>query len=296
MIKIDDIWIRDPFILKDELKNKFYLYGTNVQSNREQNPNFQFYESDDLYVWKDPIIVFENGNDFWSDRDYWAPEVHFWKGNYYMLASFKAKNICRGTQVLISKSPLGPFVPHSNGSITPNDWECLDGTLYIDENNTPWMIFCHEWVQVKDGRICAIKMNQELSTGIGDPIKLFSASQAPWTRHNKFGDSIDRVNNYVTDGPWLFKTLSKQLLMIWSSFTDSGYAIGISRSLTGDVLGPWQHDSEILYNCDGGHGMIFSDFNNQLLLTCHSPNSYKDERIILVKITETNNTIKCECY
>ena len=49
-----------------------------------------------------------------------------------MFASFKAAGVCRGTQILVADHPKGPFVPHSDGPVTPRDWECLDGTLYVD--------------------------------------------------------------------------------------------------------------------------------------------------------------------
>lgn len=38
---------------------------------------------------------------------------------------------CRGTQILRADKPEGPFVPLSDGPVTPADWECLDGTLYV---------------------------------------------------------------------------------------------------------------------------------------------------------------------
>src|SRR5690606_382002 len=118
--------------------------------------------------------------DFWSDTNYWAPEVHAYEGAYYMFATFKADGVCRGTQILRSIHPLGPFYVHSDGPVTPRDWECLDGTLHVDHDGKPWMIFCHEWVQIKDGTVCAIPLSQQLDCAIGDPIVLFSATEASW--------------------------------------------------------------------------------------------------------------------
>ena len=46
-----------------------------------------------------------------------------------MFAAFTRENGIRGTFALKSDSLLGPFKPHSEGALTPYDWECLDGTL-----------------------------------------------------------------------------------------------------------------------------------------------------------------------
>ena len=50
------------------------------------------------------------------------------------------------------------------------DGESLDGTLYVDRSGKPWMVFCHEWLQVGDGQICAIPMSDDLGEAIGDPV------------------------------------------------------------------------------------------------------------------------------
>ena len=139
---LDKIHLRDPFILPVNEEGKYYLYGTGWRL--PNGPGFMVYTSNDLEIWEGPYPAFRRPAEFWSDRDYWAPEVHRYKGKYYMFASFKAKNVCRGTQILICDTPSGPFRPISDGPVTPKDWECLDGTLFVDETGKPWMVFCHE--------------------------------------------------------------------------------------------------------------------------------------------------------
>ena len=78
-----------------------------------------------------------------------------------MFASFIGKGYNRGTAVLKSERPEGPFLPHSEGAVTPRTG-CLDGTLYIDENKQPWIVFCHEWVQIIDGAVCAARLSDDL--------------------------------------------------------------------------------------------------------------------------------------
>lgn len=147
-MKLCGIHLRDPFILPDN--GVYYLYGTRGATCWGAADGFDVYTSTDLKQWEGSFPAFTRPADFWADRNFWAPEVHLWQGRYYMLASFKSKNQCRGTQILAADTPMGPFFPHSEGPVTPRDWECLDGTLYIEENR-PYMVFCHEWLQVQDG-------------------------------------------------------------------------------------------------------------------------------------------------
>jgi hypothetical protein len=208
--------------------------------------------------------------------------VHIYQGKYFMFASFKAKGICRGTQILKSDSPLGPFLPLSDKPVTPSDWECLDGTLFVTSEDDPWMVFCHEWVQVGDGEICAIPLTKDLTSAAGEPVVLFRASQAPWAQQI---DSKGR-KGYVTDGPWMHRLPGGELLMLWSSFSTGGYTIGVARSISGQLFDPWSQDTQPLYSGDGGHCMTFRDFDGNTWLSLHRPNDTPNERPIFLPLAE----------
>ncbi len=67
----------------------------------------------------------------------------------------------------------------------------------------------------------------------------------------------------MTDGPFLHRTASGALLMLWSSFSTKGYAMGIARSESGTVVGPWIQEKKPIWKEDGGHGMIFRAFDGK---------------------------------
>ena len=113
MLKNADIWIRDPFVVSVPEEGRYYLYGTRgAETWGGRATGFDGYRSADLENWEGPFVVFRPAADFWSDRQYWAPEVHRYRGRYYLFATFKAEGVCRGTQVLVADGPGGPFVPH----------------------------------------------------------------------------------------------------------------------------------------------------------------------------------------
>lgn len=285
MLTKEQIQIRDPFVLRMDEEGCYYLFGsTDKDIWKSKGVGFDVYRSVDLTHWEGPHPAFRPEPDFWAEKNFWAPEVHPYRGKFYMFATFKADGICRGTQVLAADHSLGPFVPHSDGPVTPRDWECLDGTLFVDGEGLPWIVFCHEWVQIKNGTICAMRLSETLDRAVGEPIELFAAGDAPWA------DPI-RGDNYVTDGPFLHRGAGGELLMLWSSFADELYAQGIAKSASGGILGPWEQADEPLYKSDGGHGMIFRTFDGELLLALHTPNKTPDERPVFIPLAERNGRL-----
>ena len=280
-MKLQDIHIRDPFILLEG--GRYYLYGSRGNEAWGKATGLDVYESDDLVSWSGPSVVFTPPEGFWADMHFWAPEVHQYHGKFYMFVSFKSETACRGTQILVADTPKGPFTLHSDGPVTPRDWECLDGTLYIDRDGKPYMVFCHEWLQVKDGEMCAVRLSDDLKQAVGEPFLLFRASEPDWALKDK--------TEFVTDGPWMYRTASGKLLMLWSSSAANGYVEAIAYSDNGDVTGRWQHQKQLLFDQDGGHGMIFTSKEGKLFFILHNPNNSPMERPVILPLEERDGTL-----
>ncbi len=282
-----DIQIRDPYVLPLPEQGLYLMVGTTDRNCWQgQAEGFNAFLSRDLNAWEGPIPAFRPPPGFWADRNFWAPEVHRYQGRFFLFASFKADNVCRGTQILVADQPQGPYRVHSDGPVTPRQWECLDGTLHVDAAGRPWMVFCHEWVQVGDGEICAMPLAPDLRAPAGDPVLLFRASEAPWPV--RIG-TPPGPQGIVTDGPFLFRARNGHLLMLWSSAGRQGYAMGLARSPSGAVTGPWTQDPEPVFARDGGHGMLFRTFDGKLMMTLHTPNRTPDERAVFIPLEETES-------
>lgn len=273
---INEINIRDPFVLVHD--NKYYMYGTRGETAFSRKAyGLDVYISDDMVNWSEPIEVFRKTEDFWADKNFWAPEVYCYNDAFYMFVTFAYKNKKQCTVVLKSDKPDGLFKPWSDSNVTPEGWRTLDGTLYIDENKTPYMVFCHEWKQIKDGEVCAIELDKDLKKSIGEPFTLFKASEAkPLVKSFLFG-------RYITDGPYLVRTDDNKLHLLWSSMGEGGYVQLMAHSDTNDIHGKFITD-EALYTSDGGHGMIFKDLNNDYYLVLHTPNTPKKEHPVFIKL------------
>ena len=129
-MKLNEINLRDPYILTEN--GVCYLYGTTGGSSSWSGKaqGFDVYVSEDGENFiKKP--VFRPNPSFWSDENYWAPEVHKIGGKFFMFASFFRKGEHRKSHILVCDTPDGTFIPLP-APLTPENWDCLEKT----EKNT----------------------------------------------------------------------------------------------------------------------------------------------------------------
>jgi arabinan endo-1,5-alpha-L-arabinosidase len=148
------------------------------------------------------------------------------------------------------------------------------------------MVFAHEWVQIVDGAMSMVQLTPDLSATVGEPTVLFRASEAPWGRR-----SPDH-GCWVTDGPWLHRSTSGRLFMLWSSFSETGYTTGVAVSESGRLAGPWVQQEDAIYSDDGGHPMMFRTFEGRLMMALHSPNGGPQTRIHFFEMEDTGETLR----
>ncbi len=279
-MKLNEINIRDPFIIKEN--GKWYLFGTRAKDFGVRTGGFDVYISEDLIEWSNPIECCNTEKQGLNNPANWAPEIWKYNNKFYMLATFLQKDGLRGTFALVSEKIIGPYEKCSENALTPKGWECLDGTLYIDKNNKLYLVFCHEHTQIIDGTMCYIELKDDFTGSIGEPVTLFAASEPYYVSEQSNG------SHYVTDGPFMFRTKKDELVMIWSTFINGQYVECMAYSDNGEINGEFIH-IDPLFKQDGGHGMIFED-NGQLNLILHTPNvPIGSERPIIYKIKENSD-------
>lgn len=288
--KVWDISGQDAFILADEATRTYYRYTTGGPTVRL---------SRNLVDWSDAFPIWSNPpeDERWFSTAFpWACEVHHYNGRYYLFQTRHNSDVtlalselattrdpfsvwhsqwARATMIAVADSPMGPFVGLDNTRpVHDPRFMTLDGTLIIDDEG-PWMVYCHEWIQKMDGTIEAIPLTDDLSAAAGDPILICRGSDAPW-RNRPEGSvpastpviNSDQGMPCVTDGCQFVRTPSGYLLMIWSSpggVYSYNEVQSISRS--GSVRGPWEHlHREPLIHGNRGHGHIFRTFEGQDML------------------------------
>ncbi|MDO5481626.1 MAG: glycoside hydrolase family 43 protein [Bacteroidaceae bacterium] len=266
----DSIILSDPCILADSATQAYYMTGTGGM----------LYTSKDLNNWTGPYQVAQTDPDSWMGRrpQIWAAELHQYKGKYYYFATFTNEAIKidtvrgnviprRASHVLVSDKPEGPYRPMADATYLPEKQPTLDGTFWVDKDGKPYMIYCGEWLQNWDGTMEKIELKPDLSGSLGEGKLLFRASDSPWSREVEDG----RVRpNKVTDGPYLFRTATGRLGMIWTSWIDDVYTQGVAYSESGTLDGPWVHESKPITPPNFGHGMLFRALDGSWLMSVHS--------------------------
>lgn len=268
---LDSIRLSDPFILADRKTATYYMTGTGGK----------LWKSKDLKGWEGAFDVVQIDSTSWMGKNpmIWAAEIHPYKGKYYYFATFTNPEIKidtvggnvierRASHILISDNPDGMYVPMADPTYLPADKPTLDGTFWVDKDGKPYMVYCHEWLQNNNGTIEKIELKPDLSGSVGEGKVLFRASDSPWSRENTADGSMKP--NKVTDGPYLFRTETGRLGMIWTSWVRDVYTQGVAYSTDGTLNGKWIQEKDPVTPPNFGHGMLFRTFEGKWLMSVHS--------------------------
>jgi len=301
-LKLPGVPARDASILADADSRTYYLYA----SPEAPAGGVVAYTSKDLTTWEGPTSVFQVPPGSWAKpaegvRD---PRVYAYRGKYYLFAtlfnsdSVIAKppdswrvNTARGTQLFVSESPQGPFsaVPNSvTKSYTPADFVALGGSHYI-EGDLAWLVYVHDWTQVVDATIEAVRLKADLSAPAEAPIYLFKASDAPWLQQQTVAFREPRY--YPASGPIIWRTRNGSLIMIWSSPKNGKTAVTVTRSVTGKVRGPWTQGATLLSD-DSAQATVFNTFDGRLMMLVHQPVQGGGARAKFVELEDVGDTVR----
>ncbi len=289
-MKIDEIYIRDPYILDHE--DTYYMYGTRAGTCWGKADGFDCYISQDLETWSGPHEIFKRSQDFWADQNFWAPECIYYRNKFYLITTFGDGQHKR-IQILSSEKAMGPFKPISKEAITPKDWSCLDGTLFF-EDEKPYLIFSHSFEDVPEGHMCIVQLSENLEKIASEIKVIFSAKDAPWTVPIPFAKKEFGIEGdvYFSDGPTCHRLSSGALVLTWSSWGEKGYTVGQAISESGKLSGPWEHLPEPVFSGNGGHGMLFENRKGELHYILHSPNDFYQEKPKILDVVEENRGLR----
>ncbi len=270
-VPLDSIILSDPCILPDAKTGMYYMTGTDGK----------LWKSKDLRRWEGPYNVVQTDPTSWMGPKpmIWAAELHAYKDKYYYFATFTNREVMidtvrgnaierRASHILVADHASGPYRPMADSIYLPADKPTLDGTFWIDTDEKPYMVYCYEWLQNWDGTIEKIQLKPDLSGSVGEGKLMFRASSAPWSREKD--EQGKEVPNKVTDGPYLFRTGTGRLGMIWTSWIYNVYTQGVAYSESGTLDGPWVHEPEPITPPNFGHGMLFQAFDGRWLMSVHS--------------------------
>jgi len=237
-----EIRMGDPFIL--QYGDGYYLYGTTA------GDGFKCWRSSDLVNW---FAAGEDGYAYrataesWGGRTFWAPEVVYYKGRFYMVFSCQpAKDKEFGMRICLAVSDKadGPF-KDMRAPLFDNGWSCIDGHIFIDGDGSAYLFFDKvgaegdAWSEKAEGYlygiIYGVRLKDDLSGTSGEPVKCLEAeSSASWELSKSPGCPRTRCN----EGAFVFKREGKYHITYSANYyADPNYGIGYATASA--PLGPW---------------------------------------------------------
>ncbi len=245
----------DPFIMLHD--GKYYAYGTHGSDGIE------VYTSDNLNVWEGPLGVNSgyalHKNDVLGEKWFWAPEVYFINGKFYMYFSAE-EHICVAT----ADSPFGPFKQEVQQPMIADE-KCIDNSLFTDDDAKPYLLFdrfndgLNIWIAGLEDDLMTLKM--ETMT------KCIHVSQ-PW----------EEVWPRVNEGSFIIKH-NDIYYMTYSANSYESKFYGIGFATADNVFGPWtKYDKNPIFQkpkdlVGVGHSAMFTDKDAQLRIVFHSHKS-----------------------
>ena len=122
----------DPYVLLTS-DSVYYMYGTGGGAK----DGFCAYSSPDLVNWKPEGQVFQgNTSDSWGIANFWAPEVYYLDGKFYMFYSANER-----ISVATANNPTGPFTQTQAEQVPFHDAGEIDTHLFIDDDGTKYLYY-----------------------------------------------------------------------------------------------------------------------------------------------------------
>lgn len=216
----------DPYILKHD--GVYYLYGTGGADG------IKVYKSTDMVTWSKAVGTRSgyalHKNDVWGEKWFWAPEVYYLYGKFYMFFSAE-EEIC----VAESSSPLGPFTQSAeNQKPFHANIKEIDTHLFIDDDGKKYLYF----VRFTNGNeIWVAELNDDLQSIKESTLRrCIGASLGLQTWEKSTAEP--QPNAKVNEGPFILKRNGWYYLTYSANhYQNPNYGVGYATSKS--PLGPW---------------------------------------------------------
>ncbi len=250
-VEKSQVQLADPFIMLHD--NLYYAYGTNAADG------IQVYTSTDLLEWTKAQNLALHKDDTYGEKWFWAPEVYFVKGKFYMYYSAE-EHICAA----ISDSPLGPFVQEDKKPMIEGE-KTIDNSLFIDEDGTPYLFFdrfndgLNIWVAQLEEDLISIKTET-----LHKCLKVSQEWEKVWPRVNEGAFVIKHNGLYY---------------MTYSANSYESQFYGVGCAIATDIMGEWtkySHNPLLQKPIDlvgVGHSSMFKDKEGEWRIVFHAHQS-----------------------
>lgn len=232
-------YFADPFLVR-AADGGFAAYGT--QPGGEQDaPVFEVLLSPDLRTWRSGGAVLQRVDPALGD-EYWAPEVCWRDGAWWMYYSVGRGILGHHIRVARSEDIAGPFID-LGVDLTPGESFAIDAHPFQDSDGRWYLYFAHDVLDAE-------RPGTHLAVGrLDDPTVLTDvrsalAPNADWQVYEHDRPMYGRVLDWHTlEGPSVVQRRDRYWMTFsGGAWTGPGYAVAWASAPS--PLGPWTHAPE----------------------------------------------------
>jgi beta-xylosidase len=251
---ITNMYTADPSarVFNDTL----FLYPSHDQDTATwfNMTDWHVFSTTDMKNWTDHGVALSIDDISWASNSAWAPDCEYYNGNYYFYYPVNRNAI----GVAVNNKPYGKFKDALGKPLITNETPfvvnksfLIDPTIFIDDDNTPYLLFGMDDLNI-------VKLNKDMIS---------------------FDDEVRQIKGATDffEAVWMHKFKNKYYLSYSSTLSDKGdksagkivYAIGDSP------YGPFEYKGVILDEVNSGtnhHSIV--EYKGQWYLFYHNSDLY----------------------
>lgn len=251
----------DPFILTAD-DGYYYLYGTTTSIS-----GFEAHRSKDLARWESLGTVYQGARpESWDIARFWAPEVYFYDGRYYLFYSAdwrenptdEEENFRIG--IAVADSPAGPFEDYLGRPLFDPGYPVIDANFFTDRDGRNYLYYsrcCYKhpveseiaeraraegkFREIEESWVYGVELSRDLKHTVGEPVLLLRPPvtlddrQSEWESRSV---TSGEVNRRWTEGSVTFRRGDTYYMMYSANFFGGRhYAVGYATAK--HPLGPY---------------------------------------------------------
>lgn len=232
-------YLADPYVLR--VGDRYYAYGTaEPDSNADEVRHFPVLVSDDLHRWRHlgAALAAPEGHE---KDSFWAPEVVFRDGVYYMYySSGGVEGEAHQIRLAVSEAPAGPFVGDAR-TLLPEEPFSIDAHPFWDPMTDRWYLFFgKDFFGERAGTgIAAVELEEDMRT-LASGVQTILEPSADWQIYERNRDWYGKTWPawHTVEGPFVVHRRGRYWLF-YSGGLWKGADYGVSFAVADSVLGPY---------------------------------------------------------
>lgn len=228
-------YFADPFVLLHA--GAYYAYGTGVTAPGTTRV-FEVLTSRNLVHWRSLGHALEPLGD--GSTDYWAPEVAFADGKFYLYYSAGMGDAGHRLRVAVAAQPDGPFVD-SGVILTPNEPFAIDASPFQDDDGQWYLYYARGFLygERPDTALSVAKLEQMTRLSTQSHTVLRASQDWRYARDRKM---YGQMHWYTLGGPFVVKR-GGRYYCFYSGVSWTNLSYGVSYAVADHPLGPWSEVS-----------------------------------------------------